>query len=200
MLRTNLATRPFYNERRVNAVLLALGVLVVALTAFNVWQLLTLTSRDAALVSTVRQSETTARQLREDAARARASIDRERLEAVLDASNEANALIERRVFSWTGLLNQLETTLPPGVRVRTIRPVEDEGRLRIELVVLARRAEDVEAFVERLQETGSFRDVFTRSESTQDSGLLEVMIEGVYAGRPATDAPAGGGAAAAGPE
>ncbi|HSK08291.1 MAG TPA: hypothetical protein VK911_01845, partial [Vicinamibacterales bacterium] len=104
MLRTNLATRPFYNERRVRAVLLAAAVVVVALTAFNVWQLMTLTSRDAALVSTVRQSESTARQLREDAARARASIDRKQLEAVLDASNEANSLIDRRVFSWTGLL------------------------------------------------------------------------------------------------
>ncbi|HSK09697.1 MAG TPA: PilN domain-containing protein, partial [Vicinamibacterales bacterium] len=96
--------------------------------------------------------------------------------------------------------NQLETTLPAGVRVRTIRPIEDRGRLRIELVVLARRAEDVEAFVERLQETGSFRDVFTRSENTQDTGLLEVMIEGVYAGGPASDTPADGGAAAPGPE
>ena len=36
MLRTNLATRPFYNEGAVRLVLLGLGLVVVAATLFNV--------------------------------------------------------------------------------------------------------------------------------------------------------------------
>jgi Tfp pilus assembly protein PilN len=193
MLRTNLATRPFYDVRRVRAVLLACAVVVAGFTLFNVWQLVTLTRRDAALAATIRQSDAAAARLRQDAATARAGIDRERLDAVLDASREANALIDRRVFSWTGLLNQLETTLPAGVRIRSIRPVSGEGPLRIQLVALARRAEDVEAFIESLEGTGAFRDVFTRSENTQEDGMIEVLLEGRYsAASPAVPGAPGG--------
>ncbi len=197
MLRTNLATRPFYDVRRVRAALVAVAILVAAFTVFNAWQLFTLTRRDATLAATIRQSDATAARLRQDAAQARAGIDRVRLEAVLEASHEANALIDRRVFSWTGLLNQLETTLPASVRIRSIKPVSGDGPLRIELVVLARRAEDVESFVESLQGTGSFQDVFTRSENTQEDGMLEVLLEGRYSsplpGPPAQGGQAGGG-------
>lgn len=184
MLRTNLATRPFYDVRRVQAVVGLVAILVAAFTLFNAWQLFSLTRRDASLASSIRQSDATASSLRQDAARARASIDRARLDAVLEASHEANSLIDRRVFSWTGLLNQLETTLPGGVRIRSIRPVTGPV-MRIELVVLAQRAEDIEAFVENLQGTGAFQDVFTRSENTQEDGTLEVLLEGRYgAGMP----------------
>jgi Tfp pilus assembly protein PilN len=179
MLRTNLATRPFYDVRRVHAVLAAAAILLAAFTVFNAWQLFSLTRRDASLAAAIRQSDATAARLRQDAARARAGIDRERLAAVLEASREANALIDRRVFSWTGLLNQLETTLPAGMRIRSIRPVSGEV-MRIELVARARRAEDVEAFVENLEGTGAFHDVFTRSENAQEDGTIEVLLEGRY--------------------
>ncbi|MBP1634292.1 MAG: hypothetical protein H6Q10_866 [Acidobacteria bacterium] len=193
MLRTNLATRPFYDIRRFHAVLALAALLVAAFTAYNAWELVALTRRDAALGSAIRRSDATAAQLRQDAARARASIDQKRLEAVLEASHEANGLIDRRVFSWTGLLNQLETTLPAGVRIRSIKPVSAEGELHIELVVLAQRAEDVEAFVEKLQATRAFQDVFTRSENAQDDGTLEVLLAGRYAGltAPPPASPAG---------
>jgi Tfp pilus assembly protein PilN len=197
MLRTNLATRPFYDVRRIHAALAAVALLLAAFTAYNLWQLVALSRRDTALAATIRQSDAEAARLRQDAARARARIDRQALEAVLEASQEANALIDRRVFSWTGLLNGLETTLPAGVRIRSIRPVAAEGRLHVELVVLARSAEDIERFVENLQGTGSFQDVFARSENTQEDGTLEALLEGTYLAGPAageaTGAPAPGG-------
>ena len=40
MIRTNLSTRPFYNERLVRLFLLGLLVLVLAATAFNVTRVL----------------------------------------------------------------------------------------------------------------------------------------------------------------
>ena len=45
MLRTNLATRPFYNERLVHWLIGVAGVLVVAFTAFNVSEYLRLSGR-----------------------------------------------------------------------------------------------------------------------------------------------------------
>jgi Tfp pilus assembly protein PilN len=182
MLRTNLATRPFYNERLVR-IALGVGALVVTLlTVFNVWELATLSRRDAALRGRVEQAEADASRFRRDAAQARASVDREQLEAVLAASREANALIGQRVFSWTRLLNQLEETLPANVRILTIKPTSDEAGLGIDMLVLARQPEDIDEFVNKLEATGAFSGVFTRQETVQDDGLLEVVLGGRYGG------------------
>ena len=51
MLRTNLATRPFYNEGAVRLVLLGLGLVVVAATLFNVARVIQLSRRDTQLVT-----------------------------------------------------------------------------------------------------------------------------------------------------
>ncbi|HEY3381426.1 MAG TPA: PilN domain-containing protein [Vicinamibacterales bacterium] len=181
MLRTNLSTRPFYNERLVRVALLATGALIVALSIFNVVEVRSLSARHADLVGRVRQSEERAVQLREQAAQARRSIDRKELEAVGTAAREANALIDQRTFSWTELLNRLETTLPADVRIESIRPSTDrDGHLTVAVVVLARRAEDVETFVEALQGSGTFLGLFSRTETTTPQGLLEVALEGRY--------------------
>ena len=42
MLQINLSTRPFYNERAVHLALGLVGILVLALTTFNVTQVITL--------------------------------------------------------------------------------------------------------------------------------------------------------------
>jgi hypothetical protein len=188
MLRTNLSTRPFYNERAVQLALGGAALLVVALTAFNVVQLRSLSGRQAQLVGRVGQAERQAAVLRSDAAQARRSVDRDRLEQVAAAAREANGLIGRRTFSWTELLNRLEATLPADVRIQSIRPVADkDGTLTVTLVVLGHRAEDVEQFVEQLEATGAFRHVYSRNESTDPKGLLEVSLEGHYL----PEAPAG---------
>jgi hypothetical protein len=188
MLRTNLSTRPFYNERVVQIALGAAALLVVALTAFNIVQLRSLSERHAQLLGRVGDDERRAATIRNDAERARRSVDREQLERVAAAAREANVLIDRRIFSWTGLLNQLESTLPADVRIQSIQPTTDkEGNLTVTMVVLGRRAEDIEQFVEQLEGTGAFQGVYSRSETPSPQGLLEVSLEGRYL--PATPTP-----------
>lgn len=192
MLRTNLSTRPFYNERVVQISLAAAALLILALTAFNVVQFRSLSGRHAELLARVGDAERQATTLRSDADRARRSVDRSQLERVAASAREANSLIDARTFSWTELLNRLETTLPADVRIQSVRPVVDkDGNLTVAMIVLGRRAEDIEQFVEQLEGTKAFRHVYTRSESTNPQGLLEVTIEGWYLpGTPTTaDAP-----------
>ncbi len=181
MLRTNLSTRPFYNERVVQIALGVVALLVVAFTAFNLVQWRSLSERHAHLLARVGDDERNAARLRADAERARRSVNRADLERVAAAAREANDLIDRRVFSWTGLLNCLEETVPPDVRVQSIRPASDkEGNLTVTMVALGRRAEDIEQFVEQLEATKAFRHVYSRTETTNAQGLLEVSLEGRY--------------------
>ena len=128
-LRTNLATRPFYNERAVNAIIGAVALVVVIATLVNVWQLIALTTKDRALVGEAAANDTRARGLRQQVTQARSGLDGERLKSVGDAVREANAIIDGRTFSWTALLNWLETALPPDVRIVSIKPrVDTDGR------------------------------------------------------------------------
>jgi len=187
--RINLSTRPFYNERGVLVVLALAAAVVLAVTAYNLWQVYVLSGRHAELQGRISQEETKTRDLRQRAAALRQSIDARQLEATVSAAREANLLIERRVFSWTDVLNQFETTLPASVRISSVRPrVEGDGTMRVQVVVLARTVEGVDAFIENLEKRGAFSGVLSREEFVNEDGLIQAALEGRY--RPAGDAAA----------
>lgn len=181
MLRTNLATRPFYNERAVRLVLALIFVAISAVTAFNVTELIRLSDSQRTLGARAAQSEQDAARLRREAATVRAQINARDLETVASAAREANGIIDQRAFSWSELFDQLEHTLPDDVRITAIDPtLTKEGQFIIQIAVQARRSEDVDQFIESLEKTGSFRDMITPTESTNDDGLLEAVIRGTY--------------------
>lgn len=180
MLRTNLSTRPFYNVRAVQVGLGLLAALVVAATTFNVVQIVRLSAVQRTLGGRAAEAEAEAERLRSEAARIRGRIDARELETVAAAAREANTVIDQRVFSWTGLLSQLEATLPDDVRLKAITPGVEDGRFVIGLRVQARRVEDVEAFIEALETTGAFHDVLEVEEQPLENGLLEAIIKGAY--------------------
>ncbi len=181
MLRTNLATRPFYNERLV-FVVLALAVLAVAgITVFNVASWAGLSRRQSELVAQVGGAETRARELQQEALRLRRSLNPKELEQVSEEAREANALIDRRTFSWTTLFGRFEATLPAELRILSVSPkLDEEGRMAVTVVVVGRRAEDVDAFVENLEQTRAFVGLLSRQEIVNQEGLLEVTLEGRY--------------------
>jgi Tfp pilus assembly protein PilN len=193
---TNLATRPFYNVRAVQAALGVLAIVVVAFTLFNVFELMRLRGLESAMGSHASESEAQAQKLRAEAGRIRTQIDQKELEAVSAAAREANAIIDRRAFSWTELLTQLEATLPADVRITTVQPSLDEGVFRVAFAAEARRTEDIADFIEALEKTGAFREVVPRRQS-EDDGLIKVAIQSVYL-PPSREADAPGPAAAPG--
>src|ERR671913_4699 len=177
MLRTNLSTRPFYNERGVRAGLAALGALAVGLTLFNAVEIVRLQGQSRDSRETIARNEAQAIDLREKARVIRRSIDRAKLEAVQIAATEANALIDRRTFSWTELLNQFELTLPPDVRIAGVLPQSDEaGRRLVQVSVYSRRIEDVEEFMDALEKTGAFSGVLPRSDQPDASGTIRTEL------------------------
>ena len=185
MLRTNLATRPFYNERGVHGVLGVTLLIVLALTIFNVTQIVLLSRRHLALGQEIAAAEHRAEELRARAARARQAIDPKQVAAISDEAREANALISQRLFSWTDLLNRLETTLPDGVRITMLRPqVEDDGSVTVQMTVTGRSIEDIEEFMARLEKTTTFSGVYPRDDIPTTDGLVQATLEGTYAAAP----------------
>jgi hypothetical protein len=206
MLRTNLSSRPFYNDR---AVRLGIGVAVVAvaaLSAFNVAQIVSLNARNQELVERAEAAETLANEWRAKADGIRQTLNAGDVATMQAAAREANALIERRAFSWTDLFNRFEQTLPEDVRIGAVQPqLDPNGRLVIVTTVYSRRIEDLDAFIERLEETGAFRGVASRQDDTEDDGTIRSVIQGFYdpraareAAAPAPSSDSEGGAASSG--
>lgn len=188
-LRTNLATRPFYNERAVQATILAVALLVGAATVFNGWQVLSLTARDRRVGAEAAAADARARTLRQQTLQARSGLDGARLAAVSAAVREANAAIDGRTFSWTALLNWLETTLPPDVRIASITPrVDAQGRFIVAFAVEGQSVEAIDKFLSALEATGRFEELLVRQERETDDGTIEATAEGFYRATPATPA------------
>ena len=95
MIRTNLSTRPFYNERAVQIVLLGAALVVLAATLFNVTRILQLSRQDTRLATQAASDEVRARDLLASAARRRASVDPRTLELASVEARQANGLIDR---------------------------------------------------------------------------------------------------------
>jgi Tfp pilus assembly protein PilN len=152
MLRTNLSTRPFYNERLVALAIALVAIVIAVVTAYNVTQLAALTARHAALREQVDVADQRTNELRAEAARARQAVDQRRLDAVAQAAREVNTIIDRRTFSWTELFNHVETTLPNDVRITSVRPDYDQsGAFTVTITVEARAVDHVDAFMEALE-------------------------------------------------
>ncbi|HET7219785.1 MAG TPA: hypothetical protein VFJ02_17130, partial [Vicinamibacterales bacterium] len=105
MLRTNLSTRPFYNERLVHIVLALVAGVIVAVTLLNLVQLVRLSRQNTTLSARIREDRTAADELSRKARQTRQNIDPNELKVVAAAAREANALIDSRTFSWTEFLN-----------------------------------------------------------------------------------------------
>lgn len=180
MIRGNLATRPFYNERAAHVLLAAFALLVVFLTIFNVVRVITLSSRNTALSGDTRRDEETAARLRRQAVDVRGLINEKELEQVMSGAREANALIDRRTFSWTEFFNLIERTLPENVMLTSVSPNIDQGRTIVEMTVLGRRAEDIDTFMEQLEGTKAFRGVQPRNEDVTEDGLHRMALSAEY--------------------
>ncbi len=182
MLTGNLATRPFYNERLVRGALVVALAAAVLWTALNVTTLVSLSQQSAMLSDRIRSEGLRAAGARTEADTVRRGLNVADLKRVSGAAAEANALIERRTFSWTGLFNLLETTLPPDVRLVEVQPQTDQGgRFVLSLTVVSRRIDDLDEFMRGLEATGAFSGVVSRSDEALEDGTIASTLQGYYA-------------------
>ena len=182
MIRSNLSTRPFYNERAVHVAIAVAALIVVALTAINVVRVVTLSRQNTEYSSRIERDRAETAQLTGNAAAVRRGINQKELQLVVDSAREANALIDQRTFSWTAFFNRIEATIPPDVMLASVRPTVKDGLTRVSLVVLARRPEDIDEFMEKLEATGAFEDVVPSQQDRTESGLRRVLVESIYTG------------------
>jgi Tfp pilus assembly protein PilN len=165
----NLARRPFRNERLPSLVLALSCLALVAVTVRHA-----LIARDL-LPGRARDVQSQVVGLEKEIAQLRAeSSELLRLEAPPQALKEWAAiaeLVDRRAFSWTGLLGALEDALPEGVKLVSIAPQTRAGRTDLTLTAVGRGAEDALALLQSLQSHGAFEGAFLNGWTEGKDGV-----------------------------
>ena len=195
MLRTNLATRPFYNERVVHLVLAAAGAMALAVLAAGIARVVDVARSRAELTAAAAAAERDTAQLAGRASTVRQAIEAGEVDSIAEAVTEANRLVDQRTFSWTEFFNVIDRTLPSGVMLTAIRPEHGGDGVSVAVSVIGRRVGDIDQFIGRLEGTGAFADVLAREEEMLQDGMYRARLSGRYRPDGSGSVPSGSGRA-----
>ena len=153
----NLASKPFSN--RILPWALTVIILFVSLIGLLiVVQLTTSTRREAALVEAqIAQLKQREHNLLEAAKQVQQSFTPEQQQAI----PAAHALIDRKSFSWTRLLADLESSLPANVKVsriavRDVSRQADQTVAQLDLVVFSKNPSTIDEMIRAMYQEGVF--------------------------------------------
>lgn len=180
MLRGNLSSRPFYNERIVTLVIGIVALAALALAAFNVSQLVALSHRRGELSSRVARDADETRRIQKETDTLRRTVDMNTLKGLAASTREANALIDQRTFSWTVFFGLIEKKLPLDARLVAVAPKIEKGTTTVTMLVVAKSQNDIAALDDALQSDGTFYDVTPGSLQQNDDGTLNATIFATY--------------------
>jgi hypothetical protein len=90
----------------------------------------------------------------------------------------ANQLLEKRVFSWTKFLTELEQTVPSRLALSSVRL--DQAGTTVRLIGTAMSLEDITAFTVGLQDHATFKDPVLAQHRVGANGLVEFDVTVQY--------------------
>lgn len=158
--RLNLASHPFRNRTLPWAVALAVGAVSLAALFITLTEYRIVRAQADASERDVQALRDERRALEAQATEVRESLDADQ-QRTLEA---AHALVDRKRFSWSRLLSDLESALPAGVRVTRISVGEvaqrgEQMRADLELTVVGRAPTDVTGMIAEMGRAGAFSAV-----------------------------------------
>jgi hypothetical protein len=178
-LNLNLATRPGRNRRLYLSAVRALGALFLVLAGLAAFVAIKDGRALARLKADVAQTERARDAADREARRFKADVDREsklsgpRIDLV-------NGIIQRKMFSWTGLFDDLEKCLPgPSYLISLSPSFTGEGAVALQMRVTSRSLEDLMAFITALYANG-FTKISEGGETRDESGRVLSEISATY--------------------
>lgn len=167
----NLAARPFRDYRPLYAVVVAASIVIAFLMLNNI----------DAYYRYVRETETT----RNEISRIEKQIEQERtrtqnaqtaiksidLQTLGGQTRFINERLAERAFSWSELLDRLETVIPPNVRIISISPgFEPSGFVRLNLSCESKTADGMVQTIARFQQNLAFSRPFPSAHTRTPAG------------------------------
>src|SRR3984893_11702097 len=168
-VRLNLATKALETHRSFLAAAGAVGVVAGIFFLGLGWHVYSVRKSDEALrvkVAALRQEMIGLEQQRNELERFFAQPENAKLH---ERSAFLNTLIDEQSLNWTQMFMDLEKILPAGVRVVSIQPKHEKGRVEVKLVIGAVSDDAKLTFLNALERSPSFSHVQLVNE--KKSGL-----------------------------
>jgi type IV pilus assembly protein PilN len=179
-LHLNLAARPYRDYRPVYAAVVVMSLLAAFMMLNNIdtyYQYIYETRNTRAKIADIEHQTDAERQRADMVERRLRSLDLKLLE---DQTRFVNTKLRERAFSWSVLLDQLETILPPDVRILTISPtVAPTGAVNLAIGFESKSPQGLIKILNNMQGDPRFWNPFPASE-TNNAGIFTFDVSAQY--------------------
>jgi type IV pilus assembly protein PilN len=168
----NLASRPYRDYRPVYAVVVGASLLAAFLMLNNIdtyYRYIRETKNTRAEIDRV-EAQAQQERVREEAARQRlGGLDLVRLD---NQTHFVNEKLAERAFSWSGLLDELESVLADDVRLISVAPsFKSDGTISLALQFASKSSDGMITTINRMNRDPRFANTFPKSENTLADGI-----------------------------
>ncbi len=177
----NLASYDFRQVRRIRMFLSLLSILLVVLGSFQVWDYLSYEKEREYLRQSLAKVQESQNTLENELRTRGLSATNAGLTAFREKINSLNQFIVQRSFSWTLLLNELESSVPKNISIKRIKPRFPSGMIAVDGQGLGLK--DLTQLMVRLENSPVFEEVFLKKQYINREGFVEFILEFRY--RPA---------------
>jgi len=178
-LNLNLATRPLRNRRLYTTAVRALAAFFVILAGLGVLIVLKYGGEASRLKASIAETTKIRTDAQNEERRLAADVKREE-QLSLARVNLVNSIIQKKMFSWTGLLSELENALPGPSYITALSPsFTGDGAVALQMRVTSRSLEDLMAFITALT-AGGFKNIKVGGEQRSADGRLISEITTTY--------------------
>ncbi|HEX6178535.1 MAG TPA: hypothetical protein VF057_09245 [Thermoanaerobaculia bacterium] len=170
-IHTNLAARPYRDYRPVYAVIVVASLLIAFLMLNNIDTYYRYVRETRTTREEIAALEAQTRKEREAADAAVAEIRTIDLETLGLRSRFVNAQLAERAFSWSELLERLESVVPNTVRITSIAPSFDEnGLVSLRMNCEAKSSQGMLETISRFHSSPYFSNPFPGSDRIAGDG------------------------------
>lgn len=177
----NLAARPYRDYRPVYAVVVAMSLLTAFLMLNNIetWYRYKHDTRSTSgKIDEIEAKTRQERQKQEIAQRQLRNLDLQQLDA---QTRFVNAKLAERAFSWSTLLDELESVLPQDVRLVSVSPTfNSDGTIQLALDYQAKGATGLVTTINRIHGDPQFANPFPAHENRAEDGTYTFNLQVQY--------------------
>lgn len=183
----NLATSPLQTHRKFLAASTVIGAVAAAVFVGLGWHVYSVRQSESAIRARTDQMQQEMSALMRQRADLQSFFAQEQNAKLYERSVFLNSLIDEQSLNWTQMFMDLEKILPTGVRLVSIQPKSEKGRVEVKLHIGAINDDAKLKFLRALEGSQVFREVRELSDSQsepQQGGLasdrLQVELTVVY--------------------
>jgi type IV pilus assembly protein PilN len=184
----NLATSPLQTHRKFLALSGVLGAMAAVVFLALGWHVYTVLQSEASIRARADQVHQEMTGLIHQRSELQKFFAQDQNARLAERSAFLNSLIDEQSLNWTQMFMDLEKILPSGVRLVSIQPKSEKGRVEVKLRIGAINDEAKLKFLRQLEGSSVFREVRELTDINSDlqpgapaSDRLQVELTVVYA-------------------